>query len=119
MKRIAVSAALAAAVFSAGFAIAAVKPGENLLLNGRLEADQVDFPPFWKSNSLSKEYLKWYPGGGPDGLPYISVLGTTKESGTPRAIGCCGSTTQTRSFSPSSRQRREQDVPVRRRKIFA
>ena len=75
MKRIAVSAALAAAVFSAGFTIAAVKPGENLLLNGRLEADQVDFPPFWKSNSQSKDYLKWHPGGGPDGLPYISVLG--------------------------------------------
>ena len=61
--------------FAASSVVAAVKPGENLLLNGRLEADQVDFPPFWKSNSQSKDYLKWHPGGGPDGLPYIAVLG--------------------------------------------
>ena len=64
-----------AIIFSAVCSLAAVKPGENILLNGRLEADQADFPPFWKCNMTSADGLKWHPGGGPDGLPYISVLG--------------------------------------------
>lgn len=69
------TASLLAAVFASAFCLAAVKPGENLLLNGRLECDQVDFPPFWKAYSLSSSHLKWHPSGGPGGLPYISVLG--------------------------------------------
>ena len=52
---------------------AAVKPGENLLVNGTLEADQADFPPFWNANARSKDCFKWHPSGGPAGLPYISV----------------------------------------------
>ena len=66
---------LLVAAFASALCLAAVKPGENLLLNGRLECDQVDFPPFWKVYSLSSSHLKWHPGGGPGGLPYISVLG--------------------------------------------
>ena len=62
------------AVLASAFCLAAVKPGENLLLNGRLECDQVDFPPFWKAYSLSSNSMKWHSSGGPGGLPYISVL---------------------------------------------
>ena len=69
------TASLLAAAFASALCLAAVKPGENLLLNGRLECDQVDFPPFWKVYSLSSSHLKWHPSGGPGGLPYISVLG--------------------------------------------
>ena len=68
-----------AATFVAASALAAVKPGENLLLNGRLEADQVDFPPFWKPNSRSLPHVKWHPSGGPDGLPYLSLLDTSPD----------------------------------------
>ena len=62
-----VSAALAATVS------AAVRPGENLLVNGALEADQAEFPPFWSPDGNSKRCFKWHPSGGPDGLPYISA----------------------------------------------
>lgn len=66
------SIALFAAVLEAAFAFAAVKPGENLLLNGSLEADQADFPPFWNAGNGVKDSVKWNPDGGPDGLPYLS-----------------------------------------------
>ena len=62
-------------LLAAATAVSAVKPGENLLLNGRLEADQVDFPPFWKCGSASRPFVKWHPHGGPDGLPYLSLQG--------------------------------------------
>ena len=62
-----------AAVLAAVSAGAAVKPGENLLVNGTLEADQAEFPPFWTPNSRSKPCFKWHPSGGPDALPYVSV----------------------------------------------
>ena len=66
------SIALLAAALTAAFALAAVKPGENLLLNGSLEADQADIPPFWNASDSMKESLKWNPDGGPDGLPCLS-----------------------------------------------
>ena len=65
-----------AVAFAAVSAVAAVKPGENLLLNGTFEADQADFPPFWAANNRSKPCLKWNPGGGPNGLPCITVVGS-------------------------------------------
>lgn len=64
---------LAVAVFIAamtGAAIAAVKPGENIVLNGRLEADQVDMPLNWVSD-IGKPAPKWLPSGGPGGIPAI------------------------------------------------
>ena len=70
MAKCSIFAAFATA-FTAAFA--AVKPGENLLVNGTLEADQADFPPFWNANARSKDCFKWHPSGGPEGLPYISV----------------------------------------------
>ncbi len=64
-------AAIASVSLAAAFA--AVKPGENLLVNGTLEADQADFPPFWHRNGRSKDCFRWHPSGGPEGLPYIAV----------------------------------------------
>ena len=57
---------------AAAAAFGAVKPGENILLNGKLEADQADFPPYWQANHSQ---FKWHPTGGPDGLPYVTVCG--------------------------------------------
>jgi len=68
---VAVYAAATIAISASAFA--AVKPGENLLVNGTLEADQMDFPPFWDPFSRSKECFRWHSSGGPNGLPYISV----------------------------------------------
>ena len=70
MRRINFAVAVTCA---AAMALAAVKPGENLLVNGTLEADQADFPPFWNANGRSKDCFKWHPSGGPEGLPYIAV----------------------------------------------
>ncbi len=42
----------------------------NLILNPNLEADQVDFPPFWSSQGSSK-YFSYSSAGGPKGKPYI------------------------------------------------
>ena len=64
---------LLAAALAAASVFAAVKPGDNLLVNGTLEADQAEFPPFWSPNARSKPCFKWHPSGGPDGHPYISV----------------------------------------------
>ena len=69
----AVKMLLIVSVLLAAAAFAAVEPGENLLANGTLEADQAVFPPFWSPNSHSKPCFKWHPSGGPEGLPYISV----------------------------------------------
>ena len=49
--------------------------------------------------------------------PYISSSSSTKDSPRPSAIGCDGSTTHSRSRSPSSRHLRSQDVPISRLKI--
>ena len=52
-------------------AIAQVKPGDNLLVNGKFDADQEDFPPFW-ANQASR-YLSYNPSGGPNGLPSVKL----------------------------------------------
>ena len=70
MKRVNFAVAVACAV---AVAFAAVEPGENLLANGTLEADQAEFPPFWSTDGNTRRCFKWHPSGGPDGLPYISV----------------------------------------------
>ena len=72
------------ACVAATVAVGAVRPGENLLLNGKLEADQVDFPPFWNA---SKELFRWHPSGGPDGLPYVSVCGEKADSARMKQFG--------------------------------
>ena len=74
----------AAMIAMSASAFAAVKPGENLLVNGTLEADQMDFPPFWDPFSRSKECFLWHSSGGPNGLPYIWCM---RRSARRRASG--------------------------------
>jgi hypothetical protein len=56
--------------------------------------------------------------GMSNGSPYISWASITIGCVTPAAIGCAGSTVHTSSRSAALRQRRLQDVPSRRVKIF-
>ena len=58
---------------------AAVKPGENILANGTLEADQTEFPIGWHVSSDSKKFVKWMPSGGPGALPYFRLESTSSE----------------------------------------
>lgn len=46
----------------AGVVIAAVKPGENLLINGAFESEQLDSPAFWQK---SGDHTSFNPTGGP------------------------------------------------------
>lgn len=52
------------------FAFAGVKPGENILLNGRFETDQPELPLFWTCQS-GRRFVSWTPSGGPGGLPSV------------------------------------------------
>ena len=56
-----------------------VKQGENLVLNGGLEADQAELPPFWSANR--KEIVSWKPSGGPAGRPYIKLASESTVKG--------------------------------------
>ena len=56
-------------LFSALAASAAVAPGENLILNGNFEAEQLEFPQFWEQGS--KSMVSYNPTGGPDSSPAI------------------------------------------------
>ena len=58
------------ALCAAGVVLAAVKPGENSLLNGRFEADQVDMPLNWVV-AVGIKPPEWLPSGGPGGRPAI------------------------------------------------
>ena len=46
-------------------------PGENLVVNGRLEADQTEYPSFWNPPEHAKigETVLFEQSGGPDGMP--------------------------------------------------
>ncbi|MDA3926070.1 MAG: hypothetical protein PF904_15340 [Kiritimatiellae bacterium] len=51
-----------AAIISANIVCAAVKPGENILINGAFEAEQLDFPMFWQKGGSQTGFD---PTGGP------------------------------------------------------
>ncbi|MBR0505699.1 MAG: hypothetical protein IJJ84_09865 [Kiritimatiellae bacterium] len=70
-------AAYAAVIACAGVCSAAVEPGENIVLNGALEADQASSPPFWNVNKPEK--ISWKPSGGPDGRPYMSISSDDRD----------------------------------------
>ena len=67
--RIAVTVLVAAATV---LARAQVKVGENILVNGALEADQVDFPQGWTFFPTRMVRPEWNPTGGPDGMPCVT-----------------------------------------------
>ena len=60
-------------------AFAAVGPGENILSNGKLEADQTDYPICWSVYIRDRKLVKWVPSGGPDALPYFRLSSTVPE----------------------------------------
>ena len=60
-------------------AFAAVSPGENILSNGKLEADQTDYPICWSVYIRDRKLVKWMPSGGPDSLPYFRLSSTAPE----------------------------------------
>ena len=68
-KYVAVVALVACVAFKSAFA--AVGENENLLLNGRFEADQAVLPPFWGARPADQ--VTWKPSGGPNGLPYVTL----------------------------------------------
>ena len=47
----------------ASVVVAAVEPGENLLINGAFEAEQLDFPMFWQKGGAHTDFS---PTGGPE-----------------------------------------------------
>jgi len=63
---------LLSVAFLAAATHAAVAAGENLLVNGSFDAEQVDFPEFW-SPSSSKNVL-FLRTGGPEGKKAALVL---------------------------------------------
>ena len=68
--------AFAAAALAAFCCRAEVKPGENILRNGRFECDQMESPPFWtRSSSLEPgRTLVCLPSDGPGGLPALRIV---------------------------------------------
>lgn len=59
----------------------AVAEGENLLINGTLDAEQVDFPEFWSPSSDREVFHR--PAGGPGGkLPSVLLKGDGAGPGT-------------------------------------
>jgi hypothetical protein len=53
---------LSVLILSVSIGLAAVKPGENLLINGAFEAEQLSFPMFWEKGGSNTGYD---PTGGP------------------------------------------------------
>ena len=53
---------LSTLIVSASVVCAAVKPGENILINGAFEAEQLDFPMFWEKGGSQTGFD---PTGGP------------------------------------------------------
>ncbi len=64
---------------SAWAVLGQVAPGENLILNGDLEADQVDFPLFWTRNNT--ECVIYNASGGPGGRASITLRAKEGEGG--------------------------------------
>ena len=50
--------------------LADVKIGENILLNGRFDADQMELPLYWYSPNVP-QVISAHSSGGPQGLPFV------------------------------------------------
>ena len=55
-------------IVSTGVALAAVEPGDNLLINGSFETEQLGFPMFWQKGG---DHTSYDPTGGPDGAAAV------------------------------------------------
>ena len=65
--------------FATFAAVAAVKPSENILSNGTLEADQTEHPIGWSVYVRDRKLVKWMPSGGPSALPYYRFASSAPE----------------------------------------
>ena len=54
-------------------AVAAVQPNENILQNGRFEADQLEMPPYWAAVN-GGNWIRHTPSGGPGGIPSVKFV---------------------------------------------
>ena len=61
----------------------AVAEGENLLINGGLEAEQAGFPEFWSPSSARD--VSYCPSGGPEEKPAIVLKRNGPAAATPAA----------------------------------
>lgn len=60
-------------------AFAAVDMGEELILNGKMNADQMDLPPYWMPDASTN--CKFGLSSGPNGMPALVLLpGISKEN---------------------------------------
>ena len=66
--------AFSVALFCAVSASGEVEKGANLLVNGALEADQSELPPFW-SYPESTDAIRWDAQGGPGSKPCLVFNG--------------------------------------------
>ncbi len=74
--------ALLGVVLALPAARAAVAEGENLLVNGSFDAEQVAFPEFWSPSSSTKGVV-YLRTGGPEGRkPAVALQGDGSKSGT-------------------------------------
>ena len=69
----------AAVLICASAAFGAVEPGENILENGTLEADQTEYPVGWSIYIRDRKLVKWMPSGGPDALPHFRFASSAPE----------------------------------------
>ena len=69
--------AVVLALMTSASALGVVSPGENILSNGKLEADQTDYPICWSVYVRDRALVKWMPSGGPDALPHFRFCATS------------------------------------------
>ena len=123
MKKLAVAFLSGCCMF--GTAFAAVAENENLLLNGRFEADQAVVPPFWEARPADK--VRWKPSGGPGGLPYITLFSESakKQKVTFRQYGLrlakggryrLSAYVRTKGFKGWGRRKRRQQLVAQKRR---
>jgi len=65
---------------------ASVPIGENILVNGALEADQVDFPQGWTFFPTSMVRPDYHPSGGPSGKPHVTFSHTGEAASGERTM---------------------------------
>ena len=74
-KLSALSALLSLAIAACCDAHAAVRKGENILVNGTFESDQAQCPPGWAN--YDRVRVKPTPAGGPEGHPFLRFSSET------------------------------------------
>ncbi len=74
------------AAFAAHSAVARVNIGENILVNGAFEADQVDFPQGWTFFPTRMVKPEWHPTGGPNGMPCVTFVNDADAPSGNRSI---------------------------------